>query len=135
MIGLLLSSLSKHNMWSYYDWVVIVVRLRRPHIVLTDGRQRQPNHNTTTYCVYRRKTTTMIGLSLSSLSKHNMWSHYDWVVVTQCLPSVNRICGCIMIGLSLLTSHIVLTDGRQRQPNHNTTTYCVYRRKTTTTQS
>ena len=23
----------------------------------------------------------MIGLSLSSVSKHNMWSHYDWVVV------------------------------------------------------
>ena len=36
----LLSSLSKHNMWSYYDWVVVVV-----------------------------------------VSKHNMWSCYDWVVV------------------------------------------------------
>ena len=23
----------------------------------------------------------MIGLSLSSVSKHNMWSNYDWVVV------------------------------------------------------
>ena len=23
----------------------------------------------------------MIGLSLSSVSKHNMWSYYDWVVV------------------------------------------------------
>jgi hypothetical protein len=23
----------------------------------------------------------MIGLSLSSVSKHNMWSCYDWVVV------------------------------------------------------
>jgi hypothetical protein len=34
----LLSSVSKHNMWSYYDWVVVV-------------------------------------------SKHNMWSYYDWVVV------------------------------------------------------
>ena len=31
----------------------------RPHIVLTDGRQqRKPNHKTTTYCVYWRKTTT-----------------------------------------------------------------------------
>ena len=41
MIGLsLLSSVSKHNMWSYYDWVVVVV-----------------------------------------VSKHNMWSCYDWVVV------------------------------------------------------
>jgi hypothetical protein len=25
----------------------------RPHLVFTDGQQqRQPNHNTTTYCVY-----------------------------------------------------------------------------------
>jgi hypothetical protein len=23
----------------------------------------------------------MIGLSMSSVSKHNMWSYYDWVVV------------------------------------------------------
>jgi hypothetical protein len=40
MIRLSLSSASKHNMWSYYDWVVVVV-----------------------------------------VSKHNMWWHYDWVVV------------------------------------------------------
>jgi hypothetical protein len=116
MIGLLLSSVSKHNIWSYYDWVVVFV-IRQygrelqpnhirplivftdedndnpiiipPHIMFTDGRQqRQPNHNTTTYCVYLRKTTTtqscgriMIGLSLSSVSKHNMWSCYDWVAV------------------------------------------------------
>ena len=25
-IGLSLSSVSKHNMWSYYDWVVVVFR-------------------------------------------------------------------------------------------------------------
>jgi hypothetical protein len=40
IIGLSLSSVSKHNMWAYYD-----------------------------------------GLSLSSVSKHNMWSYFDWVVV------------------------------------------------------
>ena len=40
----------------------------------------------------------MIGLSLSFVSKHNIWSYYDWVY---CLPSVNTICGRIMIGLSL----------------------------------
>ena len=40
MIGLSLSSVSKHNLWSYYDWVVVVF-----------------------------------------VSKHNMWSYYDWVVV------------------------------------------------------
>jgi hypothetical protein len=103
MIGLSLSSVSEHNMWSCYDWVVVVVfRLLtqywvvlwlgcrccrpsviiRPHIVFTNGRQqRQPNHNTTTYCVYWWKTTTTQSLMLSSVSKHNMWSCYDWVVV------------------------------------------------------
>ena len=41
----------------------------------------------------------MIGLlSLSSVSKHNIWSYYDWVVVV--VLSVNTICGRIMIGLS-----------------------------------
>jgi hypothetical protein len=40
MIELLLSPISKHNMWSNYDWVVIVI-----------------------------------------VSKRNMWSYYDWVVV------------------------------------------------------
>ena len=60
MIGLsLLSSVSKHNMWSYYDWVVVVVV---PSVNTICGR-------------------IMIGLSLSSVSKHNMWSCYDWVVV------------------------------------------------------
>ena len=60
MIGLsLLPSLSKHTMWSYYDWV---------------------------YCCYRPSVNTicgriMIGLSLSTVSKHNMWSYDDWVVV------------------------------------------------------
>jgi hypothetical protein len=63
----------------------------------------------------------MIGFSLSSVSKHNMWSCYDCVVVvifrvlTQyvvvlslgcrcCRPSVNTICGRVLIGLSLLSS-------------------------------
>jgi hypothetical protein len=101
MIGLSLSSVSIHNMWSYYDWVVVVII--RSHIVFTDGRKRHPNHNTTTCHVYWRTKRTinpiiirphciltdrrricdhiMIGLSLSSVSKHNMWSYYDWVVV------------------------------------------------------
>jgi hypothetical protein len=40
----------------------------------------------------------MIGLSLlSSVSKHNMWSYYDWVYCC-CSPSVNTICGRIMTG-------------------------------------
>ena len=32
-----------------------------------------------------------------------MWSYYDWVYCC-CRPSVNTICGRIMIGLSLLLS-------------------------------
>jgi hypothetical protein len=60
MIGLSLSSVSKHNMWSCYDWVVVVVFRLWPHIVFTDIRQQwQPNDNTTTYCVYWRTTTTI----------------------------------------------------------------------------
>jgi hypothetical protein len=70
MIGLsLLLSVSKHNMWSHYDWVFVVGLLTddndnpiiiRPHIVFTDGRQQS---------------------LLLSVSKRNMWSCYDWVVV------------------------------------------------------
>jgi hypothetical protein len=47
-------------MWSYYDWVVVVVvrQLTQYVVVLSLGL-----------------------LLLSSVSKHNMWSHYDWVVV------------------------------------------------------
>ena len=41
MIGMSLSSVGKHNVLSYYDWVVVVV----------------------------------------VVSKHNMSSYYDWVVV------------------------------------------------------
>jgi hypothetical protein len=101
---LLLSSVSKHNIWAYYDWVYCCCRpsvtqylvvlwlgcvywrttttinpvITRLHIVFTDGRQqRQPNHNTT--------------------AKHNMWSCYDWVYCC-CLSLVNTICGRIMIG-------------------------------------
>jgi hypothetical protein len=138
MIGLsLLSSVSKHTMWSYYDSVYFCCRpsvniicgrimiglslmtddnndnpiIIRPHIVFTDGRQRQPN-----------QCRILIGLSLlSSVSKHTMWSYY-YSVYFCCRPSVNIICGRIMIGLSLFSS----VSKRQRQPNHNKTTYCVY---------
>jgi hypothetical protein len=113
MIGLSLSSVSKHNIWSYYDWVYCL-----PTVNTICGR-------------------IMIGLSLlSSVSKHNMWSYY---VSVYCLPSVNTICDRIMIGLLtedndnpiIIRPHIMFTDGRQqRQSNHNTITYCVYWRKT-----
>ena len=100
MIGLsLLSSVSKHNMWSYYDWVVVVVvrQLTQYVVVLWLGCGCLPSVNTICGRI-------MIGLSLlSSVSKHTMWSYYDWVYCC-CHPSVNIICGRIMIGLSLLSS-------------------------------
>jgi hypothetical protein len=34
MIGLSFSSVSKHNMWSYYDWVVIVFRQLSQYVVV-----------------------------------------------------------------------------------------------------
>jgi hypothetical protein len=77
MIGLSLSSVSKHNMWSCYDWVFVVVvrQLTQYVIVLWLGcRCCRPSVNTICGRI-------MIGLSLSSVSKHNMWSYYDWVVV------------------------------------------------------
>jgi hypothetical protein len=90
----------------------------RPHIVLTDGRP---------IC-----GRIMIELSLlPSVSKHTIWSYYDWVHCC-CRPSVNTICGRIIItdgnndNSIIIRPHIVFTDRRQqRQPNHNTNTYCV----------
>jgi hypothetical protein len=121
MIGLSFSSVSKHNMWSFHVCLLTDDNndnptIIRPHIMFTDGIQRQPNHNTTIYCRCCLPSVNtifggiMIGLSLlSSVSKHNMWSYYDWVVVVMMRP------------------HCMFTDRRQqRQPNHNRTTYCVY---------
>jgi hypothetical protein len=122
MIELSLSFVSKHNMWSCYDWVVVVVFvsnndnpiITRPHIVFTDGRQ--PNYNTTTYCVYWRRQRQ---------PNHNTTTY---CVYSRTTTTINPI---------IIRPHIVFTDGRQhRQPNHNTTTYCVnWRTTTTTTQS
>ena len=112
MIGLsLLSSVSKHNMWSYYDCVVVFRQVTQYVFVLWLGCRR---FSVNTICGH-----IIIRLSLlSSISNHNMWSYYDWVVVVvvrqltqyvivlwlgcpSCRPSVNTICGRIMIGLSL----------------------------------
>jgi hypothetical protein len=97
MIGLSVSSVSKHNYCVYWRTTTTINPIIiRPHYMFTDRRQqRQPNHNTTTYCAYGRTKATInaiiirpnvvvlwLGLLLlSSVSKHNMWSYYDWVVV------------------------------------------------------
>ena len=58
MIGLsLLSSVSKHNMWSHYDCVVVVFVSK---------------HNM--WSCYDWVVVVFV-------SKHNMWSYYDWVVI------------------------------------------------------
>jgi hypothetical protein len=116
-----------------------------PHIVLTDEEINDNPINHTIwlyyvciYCCFRSSVNTlyrriMIGLSLlSSLSKHTMWSYYDWAYCC-CRPSVNTICGRIMkrtkttINTIIIQPYCMFTDRRQqRQPNHNTTTYCIY---------
>jgi hypothetical protein len=112
----LLSSISKHNMWSCYDWVVVVVfRLLTQHVVILWLGCRCCPPSVNTIC-----GGIMIGLSLSSVSKHNMWSCYDWVVVV--FVSKHYMWSCY--------DWVVVVV---RQPNHNTTKYCVNRQKTTTT--
>jgi hypothetical protein len=73
----------------------------------------------------------MIGLSLSSVSKHNMWSYYDWAEDNNDIPIITR--PHIVFtdedndNPIIIPPHIVYTDGRQqRQPNDDMTTYCVY---------
>jgi hypothetical protein len=84
MISLSLYSGSKHNIWSYYDWVFCCCR---PSVNTICGR-------------------IMIGLSLLlSVSKHNMWSYYDWVVVVVDDNNDNPI---------IIRPHIVFTDGQQQ---------------------
>jgi hypothetical protein len=124
MIGLSLSSVSKHKLCLQTNDNSDNPSIIRPHIMFTDGRQqRQPNHNTTAYCVYWRRI--MIGLSLSSVSKHNRWSCYDWVVVVVFRLLTQYV---VILWLGCLTEdnmytdnpiiirpHIVFTDERQRQ--------------------
>ena len=113
----MLSSVSKHNMWSYYDWVyccclpsvnticgriMIGLSFCRPSVNTICGRimiglsllLSVSKHNMWSYYDW---------LSLSSVSKHNMWSYYDWVYC-YCRPSVNTICGRIMIGFIVVVA-------------------------------
>jgi hypothetical protein len=59
----------------------------RPHIVFRDRPfNLKGREGVMVFCFIRPSVNTicgriMIGLSLSSVSKHNMWSYYDWVVV------------------------------------------------------
>jgi hypothetical protein len=54
-----------------------------------------------------------LGLSLlSSVSKHNVWSYYDWVYC-YCHLSVNTICGrnmidCVVVVVCQLTQYVVV---------------------------
>jgi hypothetical protein len=110
MIGLSLSSVSKHNMWSYYDWVVVVVRQETQYVVVLwlgcychPWWQWQPNHNTTTYCVFWRTKTT---INPVIIRPHIVFTDVFvlWLNCRCCLLSVSTICGGIMIELLLLSS-------------------------------
>ena len=88
----LLLSVSKHNIWSYYGWVCRCCHLSVNTIY---------GHIMVGFVVVFVLVNTiygriMIGLSLSSVSKHNIWSYYGWIC--RCPLSVNTIYGRIMIG-------------------------------------
>jgi hypothetical protein len=75
MVGLLLLSVSKHNMWSYYGWLVVVVRQFALYVVVIRLDFSLVSS------ISNQNMWTWLGLSLSSFSKHNAWSYryYGWV--------------------------------------------------------
>ena len=74
MLGLSLSSVSKHTMWSCY----VGCRCCIPSVnTICSGIMIGLSSSVNTIS----GRIIMIGLSLSSVSNHNMWSYYDWVVV------------------------------------------------------
>jgi hypothetical protein len=109
----LLLSVSKHNIWSYYGWVCRCCHLS----VNTIYGHIMVGFVVVVVLVNTIYGRIMIGLSLSSVSKHNIWSYYDWVVV--CRPSNNPI----MTRPYILC---LLTNKNNNKSNHNTTTYYVY---------
>jgi hypothetical protein len=149
MIGLLLlSSVSKHNMWSYYDWVYCCCLLSVNTICgrIMIGHHRQPNHNTTAYHVYWRTTTTKNPIIIrphivftdrrQQRQPNNNTTTYWYAVVLWmgcrcCRSSVNTICGRIMIRLSL--SSVSKHNMRSCYEWVVVATYCLYWRTTTTT--
>ena len=76
----LLSSISKHNMWSYYGWVCVRCRLS---VNIQCGRIMIG------FIVVSKQN---MSLSLS-VSKHIKWWFYGWVFVV----IVNTICSRVMI--------------------------------------
>jgi hypothetical protein len=130
IIGCRCCRVSKHTMWSYYDWVYCCCC---PSVNTICGRVMIGlsflSSSVNTIC-----GRVMIGLSLSSVSEHNMCYCYDWVVVV-----VFRLLTQYLVrphiaftdedndNPIIIRPHIVFTDGRQqRQPNYNMTTYYVY---------
>jgi hypothetical protein len=75
-------NLTKNRGWSQVLWkgghMFFTNWCTRPHIVFTDGRQQQPNHNTTTYCGHM---------------KHDAKKHSYKLLLSSL---VNTICGRIM---------------------------------------
>ena len=63
-------------MWSYYDWVYCCCR---PSVNTICGRI-MIGFIVIVSSVSKHNRRIMLSLLLS-VSKHNMWSYYDWVVV------------------------------------------------------
>jgi hypothetical protein len=94
LVVLLLSSVGKHNMWSYNDWVclcchpsanTICSRIMVGFVVVLVNWKTQ------------HVVVTWLGLSLFTVRKHNVWLYYGWVCCC-CHPSVSTVCGRIMVG-------------------------------------
>ena len=93
MIGLsLLSSVSKHNMWSYYDGVCCLRSVNTICGRIMIGLSWLSSSVNTICCRIMNGLSlsssvnticgrVMIGLSFFFFGKHNMWSYYDWVVI------------------------------------------------------
>ena len=99
--------------------------------LLTDGKHDKHNHNTgmTMHCIYWTTTTTSKPhvirphILFTDGRQRQIQPYFDHIV---CLLTDDNN------KPTIIRSHIVITHGRQQQTNHNTTTYCVYWRTTTT---
>jgi len=83
--------------------------------LLTDDNEDKPNHNTTTYCAYWRTTTTR---NPTIIRPHIVFT--DWRQQRKTQSYYDHVFS-------------LMTYDNNNKHSHNTTTYCVYWRSTTTT--
>jgi hypothetical protein len=83
--------------------------------VFTDGRQRQPNHNATTYCVYWQTTTTNNIQILVEEKKNNLIQSFCHI--TQCSILVQNCALCATKKINILT--LVLFENKNLNESNN----------------